>query len=223
MHWEVDHVFFASADGASVEAALSEFGIAFTERRVHLGQGTANACAVFENAFFELLLAADTDELRSDLIRPLGLYERISWRETGACPFGICFRPEKPVLDDSASWPFETWAYAPPYAPAGKRIPVVTPRHSLYEPLVFLSPQSRPMTTRPKSPAHRGASRMLTSVTVHRTRERAPISDGLRCFAKQGLLSLVDNSAYRLELEWDNGRTGQVHEFPASVPVTIRW
>jgi hypothetical protein len=41
--------------------------------------------------------------------------------------------------------------------------------------------------------------------------------------AKQGMLSLVYNSAYRLELEWDNGRTGQVHEFPASVPVTIRW
>jgi hypothetical protein len=37
------------------------------------------------------------------------------------------------------------------------------------------------------------------------------------------MLSLVYNSAYRLELEWDNGRTGQVHEFPASVPVTIRW
>ena len=29
--------------------------------------------------------------------------------------------------------------------------------------------------------------------------------------------------AYRLELEWDNGRTAQLREFPATVPVTIRW
>jgi len=53
----------------------------------------------------------------------------------------------------------------------------------------------------------------ITSVIIHRIGEGAPISDGLRCFAKQGVLSRVDNSGYRLELEWENGRTGQLHEF----------
>lgn len=55
MQWELDHVFFAATDADAAEKVLAEFGIAFTDHRVHRGQGTANACALFENAYFELL------------------------------------------------------------------------------------------------------------------------------------------------------------------------
>jgi hypothetical protein len=45
--------------------------------------------------------------LRSDLVKPLGLNERIHWRTTGACPIGICFRV---IAENSApeSWPLAT-------------------------------------------------------------------------------------------------------------------
>ena len=79
--WELDHVFIATSEPRS-EAVASEFGMTFTERRAHRGQGTSNACALFENAFFELLVAAKPDELDSDVVRPLGLNERIHWQQT---------------------------------------------------------------------------------------------------------------------------------------------
>ena len=52
-----------------------------------------NACAFFDNAYLELLWRHDDDELQSDVVRPLGLWERVRWEDTGASPFGIAFRP----------------------------------------------------------------------------------------------------------------------------------
>jgi Glyoxalase-like domain len=91
MRWELAHVFIATPD-RGLEAVASAFGLTFTSRRVHQGQGTANSCAVFENAFFELLFPGTPEELESEVVRPLGLKERINWQTTGACPFGVCFR-----------------------------------------------------------------------------------------------------------------------------------
>lgn len=62
MSWELDHVFFATVDAGAVEAELTAFGFAFTVRRDHPGQGTANACAQFENAFVEILRPRDPEE-----------------------------------------------------------------------------------------------------------------------------------------------------------------
>ena len=88
MNWELDHVFFATPDLAGVERALSDVGLRFSRHVVHEGQGTANACSVFQNAFFEVLGIHDVDELKSELVHPLALYERIHWADTGACPLG---------------------------------------------------------------------------------------------------------------------------------------
>jgi hypothetical protein len=125
MDWQLDHVFLAVRDLAASEQLLSEFGMTFTQRGAHSGQGTINACAMFENAFFELLGPGDSAELQSDVVKPLGLKERIEWRGSGACPFGLCFRPSHAVLD-VATLPFPTWAYAPPYLPAGDSLPIGT-------------------------------------------------------------------------------------------------
>src|SRR2546423_1508425 len=88
-------------------------GLQFGRRRIHQGQGTANACAFFDNAYLELLWRHDDDELQSEVVRPLGLWERVRWRETGASPFGVAFRPE----DDNV--PIETWPYDAPFLPEG--------------------------------------------------------------------------------------------------------
>src|SRR4051812_8246053 len=125
MSFELDHVFVATSEPGLLERALSNFGINFTRRSVHQGQGTVNACALFDNAFLEILWTADQDEVRSEAVRPLGLDERIRWHETGASPFGISFRPTEP----GANWPFDVWQYSPPYTAAG--IPIVTPAGSL--------------------------------------------------------------------------------------------
>lgn len=215
MPWELDHVFFASTDGDAAEKVLAEFGLAFTERRVHRGQGTANACAVFENAFFELLQPHDLAELRSSALKPLALEERMRWRETGASPFGLCFRGE------SRAMRFETWQYQAAYLPAGTGIPIVTPPGLHTDPLVFISPQAKRSTDR--SPKHGGARRILTRVTVERAACATPVSSGVRWFADNGFLSLRDGPAHLLELEWDHGREGKWQDFSPALPIRIRW
>src|SRR5690606_5097775 len=109
-----DHVFLGTAAPEADEATLEKFGFRFTQRRIHVGQGTANACAAFENAFLELLYVHDVNHLRSDVVSPLGLGERIHWQETGACPFGICFRVTAENFA-TGSWPFATWGYRAKY------------------------------------------------------------------------------------------------------------
>lgn len=221
MSWELDHVFFASMDADVAEAELAAFGFAFTVRREHPGQGTANACAVFENAFFEVLRARDPEELNSDLVRPLGLGERIRWRETGACPFGLCFRPTD-VATPPNTWPFETWQYAPPYVPSGTSIPIVTARGALSDPLVFISNrrQSSPSTPSAASPMHAGAQRALKRVAVHRPRVGAD-SPGVQWFAEHDFFSLIDSPEFLLDLQWDRG-DALIHTFQPRLPITVR-
>ena len=215
MQCELDHVFLATTDADAAEEILADFGIAFTERRVHPGQGTANACAVFENAFFELLRPHDLVELRSSTVQPLGLDERMRWRETGASPFGLCFRGE------SRSWPFETWQYQPAYLPAGAGIPIVTPPGIHEDPLVFISPQARRSMDR--SPEHRGARRTLTRVTVERAASAKPVSAGVRWFVENAFFALKDGPAPVLELEWGDGREGALRDFSPALPIRFRW
>ncbi len=98
-----DHVFICSDNPQAAERALTNFGLQFSRRRIHCGQGTANACAFFDNAYLELLWRHDDDELQSEVVGPVGLWQRVRWRETGASPFGIAFRPEGNEV------PVETW------------------------------------------------------------------------------------------------------------------
>ena len=94
---------------------------------------------MFENAYLELLWESDEADLRSQAVRPLGLWERMRWRETGACPFGIAVRG---LNADRCPW-----RYAAPYLPDG--IGIATPPERFGEPLVFASPNAGRATGSP--------------------------------------------------------------------------
>lgn len=166
--FELDHILVGAPDAEAAELALRTFGITFSVHREHQGQGTRNACAVFENAFLELLYQAEKGEIRSDLVAPLGLNERIHWQSSGACPFGFCFRPMAGASGkvDPKTLPFETWAYEAAYLPCGMSIPIVTPPESFGEPLIFIgSWGTAPRTweeNRGGLPQHGGQPRKLT-------------------------------------------------------------
>ena len=83
----------------------------------------------------ELLWVEDPDEARSESVQRLGLWERWSRRDAGACPFGICYRP---VTDASLPPPFESWEYQPAYAPL--KVAVALTSTNTREPLLFYLP-----------------------------------------------------------------------------------
>jgi hypothetical protein len=217
---ELDHVFLCVDDAPSAERTLADFGIQLSRRGTHPGQGTANACAFFDNAYLELLYLHAEDELRSEAVRPLGLWERLHWRTTGACPFGVAFRPEPG--DD----PVETWPYAAAYLPPGASIPIVTLRGAFDEPLVFLSTVSQPPAMWPaerRPPLeHRGARRRLGRVAVSGPRP-AILSPGLKMLCDLGVLAVEGAAEHHLALTWEQSGAGLVQEFAPSLPLSLRW
>lgn len=215
MNWELDHVFLACSDVEGAKRAISDFGIVLNEGRIHRGQGTANVCANFDNAYFELLYSVDGDELGSEVVRPLGLKERIEWQTTGACPFGVCFRPTA----DAVQPPVRCWPYAPAYVPVGSSIPIVTPRGSTHEPLVFISTH-RYIIAQGVTIAHRGEKRTLTRVCIQHPGKWRP-SAGVRWFAENGPLSLNPGAKFHLELIWGDGGTGRSEI--GNLPLCFSW
>ena len=224
MNWELDHVFFATEEPDAVERELAALGWRFELRREHHGQGTANACAFFKNGFFEILRARNTTELRSELVSPLGLEERIRWRSTGACPIGVCFRsPVGPAVSASSlaeplRVPVPSWEYRPPYVGTGPGIPILTPRGRVDEPLVFLLalPRTSPIGHTPE-----WMRSQLTCVDIALPPSRQPLSRGMRWLAGQRTMRCSQGQAMSLELQFDSGRQGQYRRL-ASAPISLR-
>ena len=220
MSLSLDHVFICPEDASAAESALTRFGLQFGRRGLHRGQGTANACAFFDNAYLELLWRHDDNELRSGAVRPIALWERVRWRETGASPFGIALRAERNPL------PEETWGYEAPFLPPGARIPIVTPRGRPQEPLVFISlvsqePGRLPLEQRPPL-EQRGAHRRLTRATVSGP-EMATLSQGVRMLCELGAFGAREGAEPLLELEWDGASRGECHDFRPTLPLILRW
>jgi hypothetical protein len=89
----------------------------------------------------EFVWVANDVEAQSPPVDRLGLWPRWQLRGSGACPFGICFRP---AIDAQQPPPFETWTYRPEYSPIGIEIGVSSDR--AVEPLLRYRYRSRSRT-----------------------------------------------------------------------------
>jgi hypothetical protein len=214
--WELDHVFIATVAGDLSVRALEGAGLVFRARGNHPGQGTANACTRFENAFLEVLYATNLADIRSDIVRPLGLDERTRWRSTGACPFGLCFRPTSGTT--ARALPFPTWPYAAPYLPPSTNIPIVTPPGSLLEPLVFLSADPTPAWRK----AGADVGRRIAAVHV-RLPDVSALSAGVKWFAANPYFTIEQGPRYEMELDFEPRSAAAVRRLDPDVPLALRW
>lgn len=127
-----DYIFcFIEPEGLEI-AMFESLGMRVTYRRVHQGQGTENACFVFENAFIELLWITSEAEARSPAIARTRLWERSLWRTQATCPIGIAWRGSDAAID--------TWPFMPPYLSPGVSIPVAIESNDPGLPMLFQSP-----------------------------------------------------------------------------------
>ena len=107
----LDHVF-AFVDPSLAEVApLEAAGFVVTPPHGHPGQGTANRCVMFPNAYLELITVASRPEAEANVLR---LDRRADYRSTGECPFGIGLRGTLTDAERTAFWPYE-----PPYRKPG--------------------------------------------------------------------------------------------------------
>lgn len=172
--YEIDHVLIFTSTGAPEAERLIAFGLSEGSPNRHPGQGTANRRFFFDNAMLELLWVESPKEAQSDSIRRLGLWERWSRREAGACPFGICYRP---ASEAGIAPPFESWHYQPPYAPI--TIAVAVTSDNFDEPLLFyLGHVGRQARDEPH--AHAAGIRNLSSAVIASSLMELTFDDGMQ-------------------------------------------
>src|SRR5215470_9139929 len=129
------------------------------------------------------------------------LWERWSSRTSGACPFGVAFRPKGAHLEPA---PFATWTYRPSYLPSGLTIEFADGM-SLQEPELFYLPFARPSSlTRRSSPAHEPIDHSLPIRTIVGVGVGLPtnttLSEPSRLAASKTSLNYFTAAQYVLEL-----------------------
>src|SRR5215204_3763098 len=124
MRFELDHFFVCTDLDAPEAAQLVSIGLTEGHSRVHSGQGTANRCFLFQNAYMELIWVHDHDEARSAVTQRTRLSQRWMGRASGACPFGVCLRPADASIGSDV--PFATWDYLPRYLATSSPIRIGT-------------------------------------------------------------------------------------------------
>jgi hypothetical protein len=218
---ELDHVFVCAPRAHEDFALVRSAGLCCGVNRIHGGQGTANANFYFDNAYLELLWLHDAAEVRSAVVAPLALWERLTSAVSGACPFGVAFR----VLSPEAAERFPTWAYAAPFLPRGAAMLIVSPRASEKEPLVFLSRASAAPVDYPPELSvpleQKGKRRRLRK--VHIQTPTGVSSPELEKVIATGLLSIERGKTHQMELEFEAGAEGETVDFRPALPFSIRW
>ncbi|WP_370678080.1 VOC family protein [Pleomorphomonas sp. PLEO] len=197
--FELDHlfVFVDPAEikpGGGVFERLAALGLEPSFTRRHVGQGTANLCYAFDNAYLELLYVIDVDELAASPLGRSGFAERAAWRETGASPFGIACRGELPR---------ESWAYRNPDFPPGVSIAISQESDDPAMPFIFSSPgKARPSDWTDGRAGRRQTTAGLTHLTIERlTLPRLPMAGGaLDGFHHAGLVKVLEIADGETEL-----------------------
>ena len=204
---QLDHFFVFVDDGAAAEAGALAAGLVPTHRRVHHRQGTANVCFGFGPVFLELLWEHDAAELSSPEVARTGLAGRAHWRQTGACPFGVCLR--------GTSAPFDSWTYDVPFPP-GLSVEMAAGSDQIADPVVFafLAEPAEP------KPSEQTLGQQITGLELTYPGAAAR-SDALRSLASAGV-TLVDGPQPHMVVTIDGGVAGRTHRLEGS-PVTIRW
>lgn len=185
------HIFvFVEPDVPEAEL-LTALGLRESCRRDHPGQGTANVCFCFDNAYLELLWVTDHAAVSSPVVTRTGLAERADWRNNGASPFGIALRGDSPA-------PFPTWHYTPPYLPEGMSIPVALSSDRPEQPLLFTSPgNARPDEWKDGRAGQRQIAAGLNEISALELTLAQGVtpSPDLQTLADLGFLTLADEQS----------------------------
>lgn len=223
MQLELDHIFVCVQPEAPEAEFLKTFGLIEGNRRIHPGQGTANACFFFHNAYLELLWLNDIHEIQSPVVSPTGLWNRCCWLETQACPFGIAFRKATPGLLEI---PFSTWDYNAPYLRPGASIPILTNSDNLSEPLIFISPSAQSPANYPperqRPLVHKLGFKEITALRVILPGNKN-LSPEVKMLMDLGLVQFARGNCYHLEIEFDHRHQDKVQNYEPTLPISIKW
>jgi hypothetical protein len=220
---ELDHVFVLVSIGAPEADRLVALGLTEGQPNQHPGQGTACRRFFFANGYLEMLWVANPEEARSEIARPLRIWERWSGRETGTCPFGIILRPGK--SGDTAP-PFPAWEYRPPYLPSPMVLYMGTNAEFVDEPLLaYHTTHRRPSS--PSLPAQKLFEydvdlRELTALRIF-SPHAATLSPAMRAAEQTSVVTFHEGSDYLAEIGVDGEKRGGRADLRPALPLVMCW
>ena len=222
MTFEIDHVFVCASAGAPQATQIEALGLTHGPAGVHQGQGSANRCFVFHNAYLELIWIHNSAEAHSPLTRTIRLFERWKGRADGSCPFGICLRPTRPSR--ASGPPFAGWDYLPHYVPPSRPIHVGGNCELLAEPMLFyIASAARPDSWPGHPPMqHRLGVREVTRLSWTRPTD-APLSPELQAVVDSGYLGVESGRTHALTIGFDNEASGQGASLMPDLPLVLSW
>jgi len=222
MSFELDHVFVCTNLDAPEATQLVSHGLTEGPSGAHQGQGTANRCFLFQNAYLELIWVHSREEARSPLTERTKLFERWKGRVDETCPFGICLRPAPPSV--GSGLPFAAWDYLPRYVAKSSPIHIGTNSDRLAEPMLFfIKSTSRPDSWLRQPPLqHRLGVREITRLSWTRPTDN-PLSPELQAVVDAGCLNVALGRAHALEICFDNEALGQSARLLPDLPITLKW
>src|SRR4051812_20770203 len=112
---DIDHIFIFTDTNGKISDELISFGLTANESRLHRGQGTTNQTFSFENFFLEIVWVHNEQEIKSDLVKPSGLWQRAEYFKNNYSRFGLII-----TNNDESDHLFENaYKYQPVYFPNG--------------------------------------------------------------------------------------------------------
>lgn len=213
---DIDHIFIFTDDEGKVADKLVEFGLVEGSSRVHVGQGTTNRKFYFDNFFLEILWVHNENEIKSDLIKPTGLWQRADYKRNEFSPYGLCI-----VNSDENNRLFEnSFKYQPDYFPNGMTIEILKNENQPQLPWTFRLPfkGQKKNETEPKN--HKNEIKRLTKVNFNY--KSSQIDKYLDFFSRESNIDFTISQDYGMTLTFDNNKQGR-REYFADLKLTIEY
>jgi Glyoxalase-like domain len=211
-----DHIFIFTNDQGKVADQLVEFGLKEGSNRVHAGQGTTNRKFYFKNFFLEILWVYDETEINSELIKPIGLWQRAAYHSNEFSPFGLCI-----VNTDETDKLFENaFKYQPVYFPEGMTIDILKNEHQPNFPWTFRLPFKGQKKNETEPTNHENGIVELTKIEF--CVEKSYDENFTKSFLGQEKINFTQSDKTWLNLTFDNAKQGLKKDFE-DLKLTIRY
>ena len=201
---DIDHIFIFTNDNGKIADKLVQFGLTEGSSRVHFGQGTTNRKFYFDNFFLEILWVHNEEELKSDITKPTGLWQRADFNSINS-PFGLCI-----VNTDETESLFEkAFKYQPAYFPVGFCIDILRNEQNLNLPWTFRLPFKGQKKNETEPTVHKNGLRNLTKVEfgIKNYNEK---DEFINQFVGQEMIKFTFSEINNITLTFDNNKNGQI-------------
>ncbi|MFN7260871.1 MAG: VOC family protein [Chryseotalea sp. WA131a] len=213
---DIDHIFIFTDDNGKIADKLVEFGLVEGSNRVHVGQGTTNRKFYFDNFFLEILWVHNEQEIKSDLVKPIGLWQRADYKRNQFSPYGLCI-----VKSDDNNGLFEnSFEYQPDYFPNGMTIEILRNENQPQLPWTFRLPFKGQKKNEKEPKNHKNGIKRLTKVNFNY--KNSQTDKYLNFFSEESNIDFTVSEDYGMTLTFDNNKQGH-REYFAGLKLTIEY